>query len=251
MKQTHENKKLHSNTVIVIMKTSLLVVVLALLSSSGRAFTTTSQTLPAFVVASKKGNDNRSSLSTLMATTSIPKKKKGYEPKWKKLETLADKDGKKDFQEIGLKGTIPVVFKQGTEERRTVGLPGQPIREVAIQAGQFIKYGCGKGECGTCECLSDGKWIRPCSTNLPSELEDGITEIVIQVKEAKSKASSSGKFYSIKSFFSGAKNNILGMVGMVKYRKNAKDNYSERIEYESLIKQRTMEKKLMKEQQEH
>lgn len=176
-----------------------------------------------------------------------PTKKKGYDPKWKKIATLADQDGPKNFADIGLKGSIPVVFRQGTENRTTVALPGQPIREVAIQAGQFIKYGCGKGECGTCECLVNGQWIRPCSTNIPPALEQGQTELTIIVKEVKNKSKSSGKFYSVRSFFMGFYNNLLGMIGFVKYRKHAKRNWQERQEYEALIKQKTLEKKRLKE----
>lgn len=175
-----------------------------------------------------------------------PPKKKGYEPKWKKTATLTEKEGPKDFVDVGLKGTIPVVFQQGTERKTTVALPGQPLREVAIQAGQFIKYGCGKGECGTCECLVNGQWIRPCSVNVPAFLENGITEYLVQVKEVKNKASSSGKFYSVRSFLWGFYNNVLGMVGLVAYRKAAKKNYNERMEYERLVKEKTAEKKRLK-----
>ena len=39
--------------------------------------------------------------------------------------------------------------------------------QVAAQAGQYIKYKCGKGECGTCEVRVDGKWIRTCSVQVP------------------------------------------------------------------------------------
>jgi 2Fe-2S iron-sulfur cluster binding domain len=179
-----------------------------------------------------------------------PPKKKGYDPKWKKLETLVDKDGASgNLADIGLTGSIPVLFKQGNENRTTVALPGQPIREVAIQAGQFIKYGCGKGECGTCECLVNGQWVRPCVTNVPPALDAGQNELVIVVKAIKNKGRSSGKFYSFRSFLMGFYNNALGMIGFVKYRKHAKRNWAERQEYEDLIKQKTMEKKRMKEQQ--
>lgn len=185
----------------------------------------------------------------LMAATAP--KKKGYEPKWKKKKTLAEEqgiDGIRDLAEVGLKGTIPVVFKQGNMTKTTMAIPGQPLRDVATQAGQFIKYGCGKGECGTCEALVDGKWIRPCSVAVPA-LAQG-QEYVVQVKEVKSKSKSSGKFYSVRSFFMGFYNNLLGMIGFVKYRRNAKQNWNERREYEDLIRKKTLEKKLMKGSQE-
>ena len=34
--------------------------------------------------------------------------------------------------------------------------------QVAAQSGQYIKYQCKKGQCGTCEVRVDGKWIRTC-----------------------------------------------------------------------------------------
>jgi ferredoxin len=166
-----------------------------------------------------------------------------YEPKWKKKETLAETLGPaSDLKEIGLIGTIPVVFKQGDETRKTMAIAGQPLREVAIQAGQFIKYGCGKGECGTCEALVNGQWVRPCSILVPADLQPG-QEYVVQVKAVKNKAKSSGKFYSVRSFLFGFYNNVLGMVGMVKYKRNAKKNWEERREYEEMIRQKTLEKK--------
>lgn len=168
-----------------------------------------------------------------------------YEPKWKKKETLAEQSGgpTKDLKEVGLVGSISVVFKQGNETKQTMALPGQPLREVAIQAGQFIKYGCGKGECGTCEALVNGQWIRPCSVSVPADLPAGV-DYVVNVKSVKNKAKSSGKFYSVRSFLFGFYNNVLGMVGMVKYKRNAKKNFDDRIEYEDLIRQKTMERKL-------
>ena len=174
----------------------------------------------------------------------------GYEPKWKKKETLAEQMGVgtstvKDLKEIGIIGTVPVRFTQGNVTKTTMALPNQPLREVAIQAGQFIKYGCGKGECGTCEALVNGQWIRPCSVNVPSDLVPG-QEYVVQVKEVKNKARSSGKFYSVRSFLYGFYNNVLGMVGMVTYKRNAKQNYIDRMEYENLIRQKTMERKRQK-----
>lgn len=70
-----------------------------------------------------------------------------------------------------------------------------------------------------------------------------MTEYKVQVKEIKSKAASSGKFYSVRSFLMGFYNNLLGMVGFVKYRRAAKKNWDERQEYEDLIRQKTLEKR--------
>jgi len=102
--------------------------------------------------------DGPASSSRLFASTQ-PKnrRKKGYEPKWKKKKTLAEEVGDSiaagSFSNVGIKGDIPVTFKQGNVTKTTMASVGMPLRDVAIQAGQFIKYGCGKGECGTCEAL--------------------------------------------------------------------------------------------------
>eukprot|EP00429_Kryptoperidinium_foliaceum_P105355 CAMPEP_0176235188 /NCGR_PEP_ID=MMETSP0121_2-20121125/26708_1 /TAXON_ID=160619 /ORGANISM="Kryptoperidinium foliaceum, Strain CCMP 1326" /LENGTH=132 /DNA_ID=CAMNT_0017574599 /DNA_START=370 /DNA_END=768 /DNA_ORIENTATION=- len=119
---------------------------------------------------------------------------------------------------------------------------GQPLRDVATQAGQFIQYGCGKGECGTCECMVNGKWIRPCIATVPATASG--EELMVMVKAVKSKSTSSGTFFSIKSFFMGFWNNLLGMLGFVKFRRAAKKNWEERKEYEDLVAQKTREKKL-------
>lgn len=79
--------------------------------------------------------------------------RKNYDPKWKKKKTLAEEGPPLDLEAKGIKGTIHVRFQQGNETKLYLARPGQPLRDVALQAGQFIKYGCGKGECGTCEAL--------------------------------------------------------------------------------------------------
>jgi len=192
-----------------------------------------------------------SSISTTQLAVATVPKKKGYDPKWKKKKTLAeelDAGGVKDLSQIGLKGNVAVVFKQANETKSTMAIEGQLLRDVASQAGQFIKYGCGKGECGTCECLVDGKWIRPCTTKVPAVPQG--QEYVVQVKQVKSgKAASSGKFYSARSFVMGFYNNLIGMVGFVKYRRNAKNNRNERKDYEDLIRQRTLEIKTARAEQ--
>lgn len=175
---------------------------------------------------------------------------KGYQPKWKKKGTLAEEQGSINdlgFESVGLKGTIPVVFKQGNETRSSMAWAGQPLRDVATQAGQYIKFGCGKGECGTCECMVNGKWIRPCVATVPSLAAS--EELVVQVKAVTSKAKSSGTFFSFRSFIMGFWNNLLGMVGFVKMRRAARENWEERKAYEDLVRQKTMEKKRQRMQQ--
>lgn len=170
-----------------------------------------------------------------------------YEPKWKKKLTIAEREeleGKAiDPRDIGLKGTIDVIFQQGSTNKTTVAMAGQPLRDVASQAGQFIKYGCGKGECGTCEALCDGRWIRPCTAVVPADAAALGTPYVIQVKEVKAKSTSSGTFFSVKSFFKGFWNNLLGMAGFVRDRRKAKENWEERMEYEETLAKMVAEKK--------
>lgn len=185
-----------------------------------------------------------------MSSSSTKKKKGGlkigrnYEPKWKKQATLAEQLAQQGIdqqnpQDVGLIGTVSVKFQQGNVTKSTMAIVGQPLSEVATQAGQYIKYGCGKGECGTCESLCNGKFIRPCTETVPNAGE----EMVIVVKEVKNKSKSSGKFYSVRSFLFGFYNNVLGMVGFVRTRKYAKKNWQERQEYEENLKILTAQKR--------
>jgi len=189
--------------------------------------------------------------SSALSSTATPQQKKGkkkpYVPKWVKKETLADSAGdigSLGYGGVGLKGTIPVVFRQGNETRTSMAWAGQPIRDVASQAGQYIQYGCGKGECGTCECMMNGRWVRPCIETVPANALEESDELVLQIKAIKSKTTSSGTFFSIRSFFMGFWNNLLGMFGFVRWRKRASANWDERKAYEDLVAQKALEKKL-------
>lgn len=190
---------------------------------------------------------------TSLFSTIGKKGNKPYVPKWVKKETLADSAGDTTslgYSGVGLKGTIPVVFKQGNATRTSMAWAGQPIRDVASQAGQYIQYGCGKGECGTCECMMNGKWVRPCVETVPANaLEEG--ELILQIKAIKAKKTSSGTFFSIRSFFMGFWNNLLGMFGFVRFRKKAAENWDERKAYEDLIAQKVLEKKLARQAQQN
>mmetsp|Transcript_23635 Transcript_23635/g.51171 ORF Transcript_23635/g.51171 Transcript_23635/m.51171 type:complete len:198 (+) Transcript_23635:226-819(+) len=181
-------------------------------------------------------------------------KKEGYVPKWKKIATLADSEGTGDMsdQEKGLAGTVPITFQMGKGKDvsiiQTTAMPGQSLKLVASQAGQYINYGCGKGECGTCESLCNGKYIRPCVDVVPTDLdadpETGKYDpLVIMVKGTKMKVVSSGKFFSVKSFLLGFWNNLLGMGGLVRDRRKAKKNWQARMDNEDAIKMLTAEKK--------
>ena len=209
-----------------------------------RAIATAAFVVAAAGTAAAFGTDGRS----LFAFTRVPSRAgptalRAYEPKWKKKETLAETLGvdSTDAEDVGLDyGTIPIVFKQGNSTLRTSAAPGQPLSYVAAQAGQPIRYGCKKGECGTCECMMSGKWVRPCIEPVPDTVKPG-EELIIVLKELRSKTTSSGKFYSVKSFFMGFYNNFVGMFGFVKQRRAAKRNWMERIEYEDSIKARALE----------
>jgi aerobic-type carbon monoxide dehydrogenase small subunit (CoxS/CutS family) len=218
---------------------SAMILAVCLLLTTASAFqpsttgTTIARASPLFSTAEEK-------------ETAAAAPKEGYVPKWVKKKTLAEELGDLDFQDKGIKGTVSVVFQQGDETKTTMAMPGQPLRDVATQAGQFIKYGCGKGECGTCEAMCNGKWVRPCKDVVPVGVAG---EIVVTVKEVAKKSKSSGKFFSVKSFFMGFYNNLLGMVGFVKYRQNAKKNWEERQEYEDLIRQLTLEKRAKRQEE--
>jgi hypothetical protein len=187
------------------------------------------------------------SSSTVQNVVQSNSKTKGYEPKWTKKKTMAEDVGSAKtvgFDGVGLKGTIPVVFKQGNETKTSMAWAGQPLRDVATQAGQYIKYGCGKGECGTCECMVNGKWVRPCIITVPATAAG--EEYSVQLKEASAKVVSSGKFFSFRSFIMGFWNNLLGMIGFVQTRRAARKSMDERIDYEELVKQKAAEKRAVR-----
>jgi len=174
------------------------------------------------------------------------KNREKYVPKWKKKLTVAEElaqGGKTiDPAQTGIIGTVPVVFKQGENSVATLAIVGQPISEVASQAGQFIKYGCGKGECGMCESKCNGKWIRPCQAVVPADLAPG-EDYVIEIKQVKNKAKKSGRFYSVRSIVMGFYNNVLGMWGFVLTRRQTKANWQERQDYESMLAEKIAAKK--------
>ena len=107
----------------------------------------------------------------------------------------------------------------------------------------------GKGQCGTCECILNGKWIRPCVTAVSKADVPAGGKLILQLKAVKNRSKSSGRFFSLRSFIMGFWNNLLGMFGFLKFRKNAMQNWNERKAYEELIAQKTLEKKLRRKQQ--
>ena len=159
------------------------------------------------------------------------------------LQTLAESTGVdvSDASAVGLEGTIPVVFSHGNETISTMAIVGQPLSEVASQAGQYIKYKCGKGECGTCEVRVDGKWIRTCSTKVPA-LTPGVPyEVFVRASMVQTKKAS--RFFSIRSFIAGFRNNLLGMVGFVREGRKSQNRFEERMDDERRIMELAAAKK--------
>eukprot|EP00325_Prymnesiales_sp_UTEX-LB-985_P025715 CAMPEP_0174718244 /NCGR_PEP_ID=MMETSP1094-20130205/28388_1 /TAXON_ID=156173 /ORGANISM="Chrysochromulina brevifilum, Strain UTEX LB 985" /LENGTH=217 /DNA_ID=CAMNT_0015918299 /DNA_START=13 /DNA_END=666 /DNA_ORIENTATION=+ len=166
---------------------------------------------------------------------------------WSKRQTLADTVGgqaDKGAAAVGLIGTIPVEFTQGNDTRTTMAIQGQPLSEVAAQAGQFIKYKCGKGECGTCEVKVDGKWIRTCAVQVPF-VPDG-EKYSVWVRPSMVKVKKASKFFSFRSFLAGARNNILGMIGFVREGRKSQNSFQERLDREADILARAAAKKKAK-----
>jgi len=170
-------------------------------------------------------------------------------PAWAKKETLASKTGSASPADVGLIGTVAVDFaiigdETGEETKSTMAIPGQPLSEVATQADAFIKYKCGKGECGTCEVQVDGKWIRTCQTRVPSLAAGETYSVRIRPGAVKTEASSG--FFSAKSFRDGFVNNALGMYGLVAEGAKEDDNFNLRMDKEAAIKAKVAAKKAAK-----
>jgi hypothetical protein len=96
---------------------------------------------------------------------------------------------------LGSTAAVPVVFKQGSETTETTAFVGQPISEVATQAGQFIKYKCGKGECGTCEVMINGAWVKSCVSRVPFVPEGETYTINVRASTVKA-AKKSSRFFA-------------------------------------------------------
>mmetsp|Transcript_55891 Transcript_55891/g.112028 ORF Transcript_55891/g.112028 Transcript_55891/m.112028 type:complete len:192 (+) Transcript_55891:84-659(+) len=154
-----------------------------------------------------------------------------YAAEWKKKEAYGASGGP------GL-GTIPVSFKVMGEEEivETKAISGQPLSELASQNGVFIRYQCKKGECGTCEVMQDGKWIRTCVTKVTAPME-------IKIRPGKVEAKKASGFFSPQSFLDGFTANVLGMKGLVTEGAKEEDNFSVRMEREAKIKALTEARK--------
>lgn len=156
--------------------------------------------------------------------------------KWDRRRTLAEQiggAGDQGHENVGLLGTIPVVFTCGEDVIKTKAMVGQPLSEVAAQSGQWIKYKCKKGQCGTCDVRIGGEWVHTCQHKIPY-VPDGESYEVF-VRDTMKKAKRSSRFYSFKSLIAGAKNNILGMVGFVRDARRSKENFNTRLNKEDDI----------------
>merc|ERR1711935_930797 len=96
---------------------------------------------------------------------------------------------------------------------------GQELSAVAAQSGQYIKYQCKKGQCGTYK---------------------------VQVKSSMKVAKTSSRFYSFRSIFAGMSNNIRGMVGFVREGRKSQNRFEERIGGEEELMKLVAEKKAAK-----
>ena len=142
---------------------------------------------------------------------------------------------------VGLVGDVPVTFTQGNDTLSTMAIVGQPLSEVAAQCGQYIKYKCGKGECGTCEVRIDGQWTRTCVTKVPP-VAKGET-FAVHVRGSMIKTAKSSRFYSFKSIIAGAKNNLLGMVGFVREGRKSNANFKHRLDAEKELLEKAKARK--------
>jgi len=169
---------------------------------------------------------------------------------WSRRETLAEKGGgleDKGAEAVGLSGTIPVEFEHSDVKLKTMAMPGQPLSEVASQAGQYIKYKCKKGECGTCEVRVDGQWVRTCVATIPY-VEKGET-YKVHVRTSMKQGKKSSRFFSLRSFYDGFKNNVLGMVGFVREGRKSQSAFDERIANEKKLLEEVKRRKAEKARQ--
>jgi len=166
---------------------------------------------------------------------------------WTKSKTLGETVGASNgnFKETGLIGSVAVEFTQAGESKVTMALPGQGLSQVAIQAGQIIKYQCRKGECGTCEVTINGEKVRTCMAKVPTNLPEG-ENYVVEVPIGKVRVKKQSAFFSIRSFLDGFKNNVKGFIGFVTYGRKEKQNFKDRINAEEELKKKVLAKKLAK-----
>lgn len=52
--------------------------------------------------------------------------------------------------------------------KKTQAIPGQRMKDVVRSARAPIKFNCEDGQCGTCECLVNGRKTRVCVAKVPA-----------------------------------------------------------------------------------
>ena len=59
---------------------------------------------------------------------------------------------------------------QATYNGKTIdAIVGGKLRNAESSLRMGLKYNCDNGECGTCECLMDGRKVRPCVARVPNK----------------------------------------------------------------------------------
>ncbi|GAB5369041.1 hypothetical protein AAMO2058_001371200 [Amorphochlora amoebiformis] len=134
-----------------------------------------------------------------------------------------------------LLGDIPVVFQP--ENKATMAKAGQPLSEVATQADVFIRYGCKKGECGTCAVNVDGKWVQACQTSIPPVSNGEVFGVTVRPVKSSSSKKKPSTFFSPASFVEGVVNNGLGMVGFAQECIGADPDFNVRMQREREIRE--------------
>lgn len=107
---------------------------------------------------------------------------------------------------------------------------GDELGDIAKAAGVEIKYKCRKGECGTCEVKTDGKWIKTCQTTIPFLGQDEVFRVEVKAAESEKAA-----FFSPKSLADGFFNNVAGMAGFAQAVAGADEDYNARIAREQVL----------------
>mmetsp|Transcript_10425 Transcript_10425/g.26472 ORF Transcript_10425/g.26472 Transcript_10425/m.26472 type:complete len:130 (+) Transcript_10425:72-461(+) len=53
--------------------------------------------------------------------------------------------------------------------KKTKAIPGQRMKDLVRASRAPIKFNCENGECGTCECLVNGRKVRVCMAKVPNK----------------------------------------------------------------------------------
>ncbi|KAJ8598209.1 hypothetical protein CTAYLR_005542 [Chrysophaeum taylorii] len=89
----------------------------------------------------------------------------GFMDGFKKAFENEQFDAKPSAGLSGTKAPIEVVICG----KKSQGLPGQRMKDLVRSARAPIKFNCENGECGTCECLVNGRKVRVCMAKVPAK----------------------------------------------------------------------------------